>query len=41
LRNPAHEAAAYVVFNDHPYVYDAPDDWILPMGADAIPCSLE
>jgi dTDP-4-dehydrorhamnose 3,5-epimerase len=41
LRNPTHEAAAYVVFNDQPYVYDAPDDWILPVGADAIPCSLD
>lgn len=40
LRNPTQETASYVVLNDQPYVYDDPDDWILPMGSDAIPCSL-
>ena len=41
LRNPTTEPAAYVVFNDQPYIYEEPDDWILPVGTEAIPCSLE
>ena len=41
IRNPTHETAAYVVINDEPYVYNDPDDWILPVGAEAIPCRLE
>jgi len=40
IRNPTGQSAAYVVFNDQPFVYDEPDDWILPMGHEAIPCSL-
>ena len=41
LKNPTHETAAYVVINDEPYMYDDPDDWILPVGAAAIPCKLD
>lgn len=40
LANPTHESASYVVLNDQPFVYDDPDDWILPMGCESIPCSL-
>jgi dTDP-4-dehydrorhamnose 3,5-epimerase len=41
LKNPTQEFAAYVVLNDETYVYDDPDDWILPAGAPAIPCKLD
>lgn len=41
LRNPTNESASYVVFNDRAYIHDNPDDWILPIGTEAIPCSLE
>ncbi len=41
LKNTTQESAAYVVINDVPFIYDDPDDWILPVGAAAIPCKLD
>lgn len=41
LRNPTNESASYVVFNDQPYIHDNPDDWILPIDSEVIPCSLD
>jgi dTDP-4-dehydrorhamnose 3,5-epimerase len=41
LKNPTSETSTYVVINDEPYVYNDPDDWILPVGAEAIPCKLD
>ncbi len=41
IRNPGGQEAAYIVVNDEVYHYEAPDDWILPPGSDAIPYSLD
>ena len=41
FRNPTRETNAYVVLTDEPFVHDDPDDWILPVGADVIPCKLD
>jgi dTDP-4-dehydrorhamnose 3,5-epimerase len=41
IKNPTGEEAAYLVLNDEPFDYEAPDDWTLPPGSQEIPFSLD
>ena len=40
LKNVGPEEAVYVVLNDLPYEYDAPDDWVLAADSPEIPFSI-
>ena len=41
IKNPSADEAAYIVVNDEPFRYEAPDDWTLPPGSQAIPYRLD
>lgn len=40
IKNIDAGSSAYVVFNDQPFVHEAPDDWVLPPTTDLIPYRL-
>lgn len=40
IKNVDGAGSAYVVFNDQPFVHEAPDDWVLPPTSDLIPYRL-
>ena len=41
IRNSTEDEGSYIVFNDEPYNYEEPDDWVLAVGDERIPHRLD